>query len=959
MLARFFKPKWQHPSAAVRARAVAELADDAADILSDLARNDPDPAVRRASIERLVDLHLLELILATDQDPGVQQLAGQRLRDFIAGTLGPLDTAERLAALERHRDHELIEHVARHGCDPASRCAAVVRVTRVPLLLEIIESDGAVDVRLAALGALQTEDDLDKACKLARKRDKRVYRSARDRLHALQHKRQAVVERQQQFATLCTRAEALLKCANMDGTRAALTQLEKAWQGLAEAGQPTEQTARRFADAVSAVNQMERAQRDRAARRSEGPGKLCADIESLLTSLADCPADQTDLDRVAERIDTFAQGWSKAQQEADEDEKARYHQLHARLRKLYQGERDAAQTRRKAAELLAKAEAAASSDKPVDSRRLASLQQAWPGTGQSADGDAGIPNRRFAAAIETLEKRLRAQREQASAQSDRAGELLDALEQALDAGESAAATRLQQQLQGIDKALQASGLHLPAAVRQRLQRQQSRLRELFDWQRFSNTAEREKLCEQVEALIGVELPAPEVATRIRAARNTWNALGRTDAEAIGTLRGRFNQACERAFEPCAAYNREQAEQRGANLVERRALVDGLQQTIDETDWGQVDIRRLDQRLREARDAWKAIGPVDHKAYKGVAKQFHQALDTLNGHLKKAREANLLRKEGLVKRAEALTGDDADLGPAMDGIRDLQRQWKAIGPAPRRQEQALWQRLQKAGDAVFSRRSAERDLARQAEQRRSAAYQALCDRLQALLEASLAPPPAEPPPLATIRQALEEVDQAWADGGELPNKLRAPLERRYAQLVGGLTQAMDERQRAVLAAQRQLAADAARLVAELEAAGDDDARAQIAERWRVLTAESDFPARHYLPSSLWQLRWQRAVEWRPGQPADPVTAERLCLQMEVAAAADSPAEAADQRMALQVERLSQSLQGSESGQGSVAELQALEADWWRLGPIGPAAPALTRRFLAARDHGYRTLDRGSA
>jgi hypothetical protein len=104
--------------------------------------------------------------------------------------------------------------------------------------------------------------------------------------------------------------------------------------------------------------------------------------------------------------------------------------------------------------------------------------------------------------------------------------------------------------------------------------------------------------------------------------------------------------------------------------------------------------------------------------------------------------------------------------------------------------------------------------------------------------------------------------------------------------------------------------------------------------------------------LLQARWQRAQAGTGGDAAQTAAAERLCLKMEVEAGVDSPPEAAQDRMALQVERLNQGLGAGDEGAAGLAQVEALEREWWGLGRLsGDTALALTRRFIAARDAAY--------
>jgi hypothetical protein len=70
-------------------------------------------------------------------------------------------------------------------------------------------------------------------------------------------------------------------------------------------------------------------------------------------------------------------------------------------------------------------------------------------------------------------------------------------------------------------------------------------------------------------------------------------------------------------------------------------------------------------------------------------------------------------------------------------------------------------------------------------------------------------------------------------------------------------------------------------------------------------------------------------------------KELCLRMEILAGVDSPAEAQQARMELQVKRLAEAMgQGTESPLGKLAEIQR---EWYLRG----AAPATEEQVLQAR------------
>ncbi len=185
ILSRFLKPKWQHADPATRQRALREL-DKADPTLRELARQDLDPTVRRAALERLVDLDLLQGIAGADADDSVRAAARDRLRALLAGAVGdgpPL--AERLERLGQDADPGLVEFLLQHAAEPELRLAALERIGPEAALAEIALRNPHQELRLAALERVRDPELLARIVHQSRNRDKRLYRGAKERLDAL------------------------------------------------------------------------------------------------------------------------------------------------------------------------------------------------------------------------------------------------------------------------------------------------------------------------------------------------------------------------------------------------------------------------------------------------------------------------------------------------------------------------------------------------------------------------------------------------------------------------------------------------------------------------------------------------------------------------------------------------------------------------------------------------------
>ncbi|MDP2227215.1 MAG: hypothetical protein Q8J78_07030, partial [Moraxellaceae bacterium] len=223
MLSKLFRstPKWQSPKAQKRIEAIAALRpelDTDGFILTQLARSDSEPSVRREAVARLHDLDTVTQIQKRDLDAGVRDAATQRLQELLAGK-GPHcpDVATRCALLARLGNTPTLLYLIREAEPIEVRLAAVSHLQDELCLLETAQQASAASVRQAAAERITTPKMLEELAAHARQKDKAVYRIVKTRLDAL-HETGRQAERQHE------RAEAL--CASMEAhARAAMNPL--------------------------------------------------------------------------------------------------------------------------------------------------------------------------------------------------------------------------------------------------------------------------------------------------------------------------------------------------------------------------------------------------------------------------------------------------------------------------------------------------------------------------------------------------------------------------------------------------------------------------------------------------------------------------------------------------------------------------------------------------------------
>lgn len=120
-----------------------------------------------------------------------------------------------------------------------------------------------------------------------------------------------------------------------------------------------------------------------------------------------------------------------------------------------------------------------------------------------------------------------------------------------------------------------------------------------------------------------------------------------------------------------------------------------------------EIKQAEKRIKEIKESWRKIVdlPTDAEdlqpSYASACRLFAEKLTVARKEVTWQRWQNKNLKEQLAVEAEALDAF-TDLHQAFKHIKELQEKWKAIGPAPAKEENPLWRRFQQATERNFAR-----------------------------------------------------------------------------------------------------------------------------------------------------------------------------------------------------------------------------------------------------------------
>jgi hypothetical protein len=924
-------------------------ADDQA-LLTRTAREGDDVTARRDACRRLTSLRDLREIAAADSDPGVRDIARARLRNLICGADEPrLPLAERIHEAAVTSDAGLLEAIATTAHEGELRRSAIDRIGSPATLTACALRDPLASNRRAAIERLADKSALEQITRQIGKKDKRVYRLAREKLRAIAEQESLPLKIRGQCLELCERIERLGRHGTWEQDRGLLDCIERDWAHLGpradgDLRERYDAARARFLADYAGYRESQAQQLAEARRLDERRAALRALLEDLGA------ARDSDDDAALEALRTRAEGLRADSAAALPDtERADFErQLDGALAALARHQEQRTERRRRqgrAATLHARIAEALDQNQPLDltkSRPLLNEGQALLGEGILAAGQAQA----LGEDLTNLAQRLEKQRHQAEQRLAQVPGKLEALAAALADGELKRAEPLLQSLRASIDLAQASGLPRKAYAEAQRQVQQAapRIKELQGWRRWGSEQQRAALCQAIDELAASDAPPETLAPQLRDIQRAWKALDQTGSPADQGRWERFHAAAEQVYERCRPYLEQQAAEREANRLAREQLCAELERFLAEVDWERMDWKKAVKAAREMRRGWAEIGPVEGRHRKGLERRFRNTIKQLDRRLEAERTRNRRDREGLIAEVEALV-EHPDLEQAIEAVKACQRRWQTTVAGRKSEENALWRRFRSACDAVFERRRAQYE-ARESELHDNLAVRtALCDEAQALAEAEATP--------TEIEAALRDLEGRWREAAALPIPRAAAqdLERRWRATHHQALAHARERRAAARRASLELLARQAELCTKVEQAllAEDATRLDLTSvkaEWSALPRQEEALQTAIGARFATALALLERGEPMPAELLDENHRERegLCLQLEILAQVDSPAELAEERLAFQVSRLTERMAAGEKD--PLANAAGLLSKWYLCGPF-PSAPRLEERFAQAR------------
>jgi len=192
---------------------------------------------------------------------------------------------------------------------------------------------------------------------------------------------------------------------------------------------------------------------------------------------------------------------------------------------------------------------------------------------------------------------------------------------------------------------------------------------------------------------------------------------------------RFENLCRQLKEKKTKWVQDQERNKGQNLQAKQALLERLRQLVDgeESNASVAELKKIQQE-------WKSTGSVPPAQnqelwanYNALVERFYSNRSIYFELKELDRKKNLELKSEICEKAEKLAQQEIS-GAVVKELNDLHEEFKHIGPVPRDEQEALWQRFKAASDVIYNRRKEQMEVVRAEMEQNVAAKLQLCEEV---------------------------------------------------------------------------------------------------------------------------------------------------------------------------------------------------------------------------------------
>ncbi len=894
ILGLFKKPNWKNKDAETRAIAVSsESSEELLSQLSNISQNDESEKVRSAAIRRLKDYALIAKIAANDSHKTVKATANKILQDWFSKT----NDDQQLILIEQVGDPKTLEVAAANCANKEVRAYCIEKISKQGLLADLLVNETDKDLRHSIVDKITKPATLKRLAKLLKNKDKTSFKSIQLKLDNDGDIGKIINKK---ALDLCEQMEKLIHNPTTS-SKADVETINGKWLEL-KANNKLEGFTQRYDGAFRTASlTFDPDLRDEFLTQQRQQ-RINSKITQLKSSLSDTK------DSTWEQIQTQISKYSgfdmgHATEEQNEEFDELLNTLKA-LRDTQTKEQDLPESLIAVADKLD----AVLKHKHKQPNQINDFRKLWDIQAKKAKNNSAFSTlkNRFDTAMLKLAESIE---NSAALRDEAAKNAVTGIEKVRKLIEEGHLADAKIAINKIAQNKKIAGFHpLIKEHKFAFDAVWNELKELRQWQTWSNDKIRMRLIEELKDLVGTGTHPDALLKKMKESNKQWKDMEdheKLEGDRYGVrnqeLYTQFRAVQEALFTPAKEFFEKRSEIWGNHLEEVEANI----QALHDVDLKETSDRDLAQMVRDAIKQLRNLDSIPPKNRGKCAAKIRSGTARIDAHLKEAYKVAERRKEKLIEHAQQLI-EHEELDEAIEQAKGLQQEWKNAGIVHQSSERKLWKKFRKANDAVFNRIKTQRDQVNQENKE-------LMNQANTLIiecEKNIA----SEKEAHSIHSLIEKFKDDW-NGLNVNNK---GLQNKANKLINDAQQKVASLANSETIDMLKNAQKFANICQNLELGKIDKDKAQ--EKWNKLQIVSDKKLAKNLDKRMANIdsENEQFIE----------QANLILISAEYLCGIATPEEYKEQRLAYQVDELSKRMSGEEVTP-EIEKAQQLLTDWFVL------------------------------
>lgn len=303
-------------------------------------------------------------------------------------------------------------------------------------------------------------------------------------------------------------------------------------------------------------------------------------------------------------------------------------------------------------------------------------------------------------------------------------------------------------------------------------------KELRDLDLKKNLEMKLTICEKAEELM-LEPSIIKAFKSLQKLHNHWREIGPAPREKREEIWERFKDVTSKINKLYQEFFEELKNEQDKNLNAKTVLCEKAEELANLEITKNKDWEDKSKEMVELQKLWKTIGFAPKKDNNKIYIRFRNGCDLFFNKkrdfftvIKDDQNNNLQLKTDLCMQAEAMK-ESTEWRKTTEFFIDLQKQWKAIGPVPRRHSDIIWKRFRTACNFFFDKKNEFFSSIDSVENENLKKKIELIEQAEAFQFSD---------DIDTDFNTLKEIQKQWTETGHVPFKMKDDIQKRFRDAI---------------------------------------------------------------------------------------------------------------------------------------------------------------------------------